>query len=105
KENKRRMNTMRKENIDFLNELQEQMLWEDKHDNDIQASPRFWVIVDYRTEPTIRDYADSHSYYHNDGDFIEFFSNEDLIEYLKEYYWNDYHELVKLCKTIFDINE
>ena len=30
--------------IDFLKELQEQMQYEDQHDNDIQASPRFWVI-------------------------------------------------------------
>lgn len=41
------MNQEAKDDIQFLKELQQQMRWEDEHDYDGQASPRFWVVGDY----------------------------------------------------------
>lgn len=45
-------------NIEFLKSLQEQMNYEDKCDNDLQAAPRFWVIRDFIYVPTTKDHAD-----------------------------------------------
>ncbi len=76
--------------IQFLKGLQQQMKWEDENDYDSQASPRFWVIMDYRTVPTHEDYDyDRTMYFHNDGDHTEFKSVEDLKEFLSNYYLED----------------
>lgn len=72
--------------IQFLKELQKQMQYEDEHDNDCQASPRFWVLRDSRTIPTHEDYADRTQHYHNDGDFTEFDTMEDLQGFMERYY-------------------
>lgn len=56
---------------EFLINLQTQLRFENKYDNDIQASPRFWVIMDCRWVPTwdgdvdksvvvVPNYADSY---------------------------------------------
>lgn len=42
------------EQIHFLKELQATMKHENEHDYDGQASPRFWVIMDYRSVPGMR---------------------------------------------------
>ncbi len=39
---------MNKEDIQFLKDLQKQMQYENEHDYDSQASPRFWTIGDYK---------------------------------------------------------
>lgn len=76
--------------IQFLKDLQQQMQWEDENDYDSQASPRFWVIMDYRTVPTHPEYDYNHTMYsHNDGDHTEFKSVEDLKEFLSNYYLED----------------
>jgi hypothetical protein len=78
-----------KEDIQFLKDLQKQMKYEDEHDYDSQAAPRFWSIMDYREVPTHENYTDGITYYFNDGDFTEFKSIEDLQEFLSDYYSDD----------------
>lgn len=69
--------------IMFLKELQATLKHENEHDNDCQASPRFWSIMDYRVVPTHEDYGmDKMSYFHNDGDHTEFENVEELKEFL-----------------------
>lgn len=71
--------------IKFMKSLQAQMKWEEEHDNDCQASPRFWVLRDRRTVPTHEDYADRISYYFNNGDVTEFETVEELQRFLSAY--------------------
>lgn len=52
-----------REDIHFLKNLQEQMQYEDEHDNDIQASPRFWVVGDYKWILAHEDSAERYSVY------------------------------------------
>lgn len=52
------MNQQVKEDIQFLKALQQQIQWEDKNDYDSQASPRFWVVMDYKNEPCWEGHAD-----------------------------------------------
>lgn len=76
-----------KEDIQFLKELQTELITQD---NDSQASPRFWTIMDYRTVPTHEDYGvDRTMYYHNDGDHTEFDTAEELKEFLSDYCLED----------------
>ena len=96
-------------NIDFetLKELQQQMKWEEANDNDYQASPRFWVIRDYRQVPANEDYTTgSMSYFHNDGDLVEFNTVEDLKSFLEEQYEDvdisEYKELQELMELLND---
>lgn len=49
--------------IEFLKKLQKQMRYEDEFDNDVQASPRFWVVGDYKWIPTWEDSAERYSAY------------------------------------------
>lgn len=73
--------------IQFLKELQQQMQWEDQNDYDCQASPRFWVIMNYREVPANKDYDDGfESYFHNDGDHTEFRNFDELKDFIEEYY-------------------
>lgn len=98
-----------KEEIQFLKELQATLKHEDEHDNDGQASPRFWAIMDYRVVPTHEDFdVDRTMYYHNDGDHIEFETIEDLKEFLSDHYLEDDEQggLAKLLNnehTTFDV--
>ena len=76
--------------IQFLKDLQAQMRREDEHDYDCQASPRFWVIMNYREVPANKDYDDGFdSYFHNDGDHTEFRNFEELKDFIEEYYEDD----------------
>ncbi|WP_069511180.1 hypothetical protein MKY08_06035 [Lysinibacillus sp. FSL M8-0337] len=73
--------------IQFLKDLQTQMKWEDEHDYDSQASPRFWVLMDYREVPANEDYDDGFdSYFHNDGEHTEFRNFDELKDFIEEYY-------------------
>src|SRR5690625_3576589 len=80
------------EMIKFMKSLQAQMKWEEEHDNDCQASPRFWVLRDKRTVPTHENYEDRISYYFNNGDVTEFETVEELQEFLKEYHSDSFDE-------------
>lgn len=100
-----------KEQIQFLKDLQATMNYENEHDYDSQASPRFWTIMDYRIVPTHQDYGmDRMSYYHNDGDHTELENVEELKEFLldEEYELEDedeaqeYKELLESEDTSFD---
>lgn len=55
--------------MEFLKNLQKQMKYEDEFNNDIQANPRFWTIMDYKTVPTSIDYGEDIVYYFNNGFF------------------------------------
>lgn len=101
------MSQTAKDDIQFLKELQQQMKWEDENDYDCQASPRFWVIMDYKKEPAHEDYHDGDtSYFHNDGDHTEFETLEDLKEFLIEHEYDDedeeLRELLEDSLTDFD---
>lgn len=82
--------TEMKEDIQFLKELQATLKHEEKHDNDSQASPRFWVIRDYRVVPANEDYDNGfYSYFYNDGDLTEFREFEELKDFIEEYFLDE----------------
>lgn len=81
------------EEIEFLKELQKQMKYEDEHDYDCQASPRFWTIMDYRKVPGNPDYDSCISeYFYNDGDYLPFREFQDLKEFIEEHYEDEIEE-------------
>lgn len=70
-----------------LSNLQQQMRYEDEHDYDSQASPRFWVVMDYRTVPGHPDYDNTKPVYaYNDGDHTEFETLAELLNFCIEYF-------------------
>ncbi|WP_431785860.1 hypothetical protein [Paenibacillus lactis] len=72
------------DDIQFLKELQTEL---NTQASDCQASPRFWVIMDYRKVPGHEDYdSGEYEYFHNDGDHVKFESFNDLKEFIEEYY-------------------
>lgn len=75
--------------IQFLKELQQQMRWEDENDYDSQASPRFWVIMDYREVPANEDYDSTRSIYVHNEDHTEFKCLEALKKFLSDYFLED----------------
>lgn len=76
-----------REDIQFLKDLQNELKTQE---NDGQAAPRFWSIMDYRIVPAHEDYgAERMMYYHNDGDHTEFENVADLKEFLWDYYFDD----------------
>ena len=78
------------EQIQFLKDLQAIMNHENEHDYDGQASPRFWVIMDYRTVPGHEEYDSGFdSYFHNDGDHSEFRDFDELKDFVEEYCWEE----------------
>lgn len=82
-----------REEIKFLKELQKQMQYENEHDYDGQASPRFWTIMDYRKVPGNPDYDSCVSeYFFNDGDHIPFENFQDLKEFIEEHYEEEIEE-------------
>lgn len=46
-----------KDDIQFLKELQKELITQD---NDVQASPRFWTVGDYRMVPCPEGFQDEH---------------------------------------------
>lgn len=74
--------------IDVLKALQAQMRYEDEYDYDGQASPRFWVIKDYKTVPGNEEYDNGYTaYMYQDGDTVLFTEFDEIVEFLEE---NDY---------------
>lgn len=64
-----------KDDIEFLKKLQHTL---QNQDTDVQASPRFWVLMDYRTVPTGDDYADRNEVY--DRDAAEAYTIDTLVD-------------------------
>lgn len=88
------------EDIQFLKKMQHELKVQE---NDGQASPRFWVIMDYRTVPTHEDYGmDRTVYFHNDGDHTDFETTGELKEYLTDYYLEDEEDGEELEKLLED---
>jgi hypothetical protein len=79
-----------KEDIQFLKNLQQELLTQD---NDGQAAPRFWSIMDYRIVPANEEYDNGfEQYFHNDGDHTEFKNFTDLKKFLEEYFEEEIEE-------------
>lgn len=92
--------------IEFLKELQKQMRYEDEHDYDSQASPRFWAIMDYRKVPGHPDYDNGENeYFFNDGDHIVFNNFAELKEFLEEYYEDEIKEDEELQELLSNNEE
>lgn len=72
---------MKDPKLSFLKDLQKEL---SSQEIDSQASPRFWVLMDYKFLPTDSDYADETHYVHADGDSVQFRNPADLIEFLEE---------------------
>lgn len=68
-----------KDDIEFLKKLQHTL---QNQDTDVQASPRFWVLMDYRTVPTGDDYAESHEVY--DREAAEGYAFDTLIDHITD---------------------
>ncbi|WP_416144933.1 hypothetical protein [Planococcus koreensis] len=78
------------EDIQFLKDLQKQMQYESEHDYDMQASPRFWVIMDYRIAPGNADCDNGYiQRYWNNGDHSEFADFEELKQFIEDEYYED----------------
>lgn len=89
-------------NLDTLISLQKQMRHEDKKDNDSQASPRFWMIMDYREVVGNEDYDNGETFLtFSNGDFVKFTSFDELKEFLIEHEFED-EELPKDLQSLFD---
>lgn len=96
------MNLKEAYDIDTLIALQKQMRHEDENDNDSQASPRFWVIMDYREVVGNEDYDNGEMFLtHSDGDFIKFSEFQELKEFLLELHLED-EEIPEELQAIFD---
>lgn len=73
---------MKKEDIEFLKELQQALL---EGDHDHQASPRYWTIKDYRKVHGNSEYDNCETVYvYNNGDVVEFDTVDDLKESLRD---------------------
>lgn len=84
---------MKSEDIQFLKDLQHELLTQDKVS---QADPRFWVIRDYRWDIIPDEYAEDYQVYDRDGDcwtlsgFIEYLKDDkDNDELLADVDWSD----------------
>jgi len=89
--------------IQFLKEFQTEL---NNQDNDCQASPRFWVIKDYRTVPGHEDYDNGYNeHFYNDGDQVIFRNFIDLKEFIEEYHEDEINEDEELKELLNDENE
>lgn len=76
-----------KDDLKFLKELQQEL---NTQENDCQAAPRFWTIMDYKKSPGNEDYdSGEYEYYHHDGDYTALHNFNDLKELIEEYYEED----------------
>ncbi|PEL63259.1 hypothetical protein [Bacillus wiedmannii] len=89
--------------IQFLKELQQELKTQEI---DCQASPRFWVIKDYRFVPGNENYDSGHvEHFFNDGDHVPFHKFSDLKEFLEEYFEDEIEENKDLQELLNDANE
>lgn len=91
------------EDINFLENLQKELLTQE---NDGQAAPRYWSIMDYRTVPANDDYdSGAYQHFYNDGDHTEFESFSDLKEFIEEHSEEEIEKDCDLYEYLNDINE
>ncbi|EAA0045087.1 hypothetical protein ARP93_13300 [Listeria monocytogenes] len=91
---------MKTQDIEFLNELQEELKTQP---NDGNAAPVFWVIRQYEDQITDSDFGEKLIYFHNDGDHEEFKILKDLRDFL---YSGEEYDSIEHCETLdeaFDI--
>lgn len=89
--------------IEFLKELQQELKTQE---TDHQASPRFWVIKDYRMVPASEKYdSGDEERFFNDGDHVTFHKFSDLKEFLEEYYCGEIDEDQELRVLVYDESE
>lgn len=75
------------EDLKFLKELQTEL---NTQENDCQAAPRFWTIMDYKKSPGNEDYHSGElQYFFNDGDHVVFEDFNHLKEFIEEHYEED----------------
>lgn len=77
------MVNLSKEELEFLVELQHEMLTQD---HVCQAAPRFWVVENKRTVPTAEDYADGYEIFDDNGCDTVAHSMEGFIKYVNDKY-------------------
>ena len=70
----------KREDIQFLKDLQYELKTQEV---DSQAEPRFWVIMDYRLEPTAQGYHDGYNIKFTDSEENEN-SLEETYQYIQE---------------------
>ena len=75
--------------IQFLKDLQQTMQWENENDYDSQASPRFWVVMDYKKEPCWSENADEWVVYvpGNGGEYRN--TKESILEIIENHELGD----------------
>lgn len=91
---------LKTQDINFLNELQEELITQT---NDGNASPVFWVIRQYEDQITDSDFGEKTIYFHNDGDHAEFKTLQDLCDFLCS---GEEYDSIEHCETLdeaFDI--
>ncbi|WP_212934917.1 hypothetical protein [Bacillus hominis] len=89
--------------IQFLKELQQEFKTQEI---DCQASPRFWVIKDYRIVPGNEKYDSGYEErFFNDGDHVAFPKFSNFKEFLEDYYEEEIEEDEELLALINDENE
>lgn len=89
--------------IQFLKELQQELTTQETDGN---ASPRFWVIKDYRMVPANEKYdSGEEERFFNDGDLVTFHKFSDLKEFLEEYYSEEIDEDQELRVLVYDESE
>ncbi|MCP1185011.1 hypothetical protein [Paenibacillus sp. 1781tsa1] len=75
------------EDLKFLKELQTEL---NIQENDCQAAPRFWTIMDYKKTPGNEDYDSGElQYFFNDGDHVVFEDLNHLKGFVEEHYEED----------------
>lgn len=91
------------EDIEFLKELQKELKTQEI---DCQASPRFWVIMDYRSVPANKDYdSGEYEHFHNDGDQTIFRNYGELKDFIEEYFEDEVEIDEDLKELLTDQNE
>jgi hypothetical protein len=89
--------------IQFLKELQHELKTQE---TDRNASPRFWVIKDYRIIPGNEKYDSGYEErYFNDGDHVAFPKFSNLKEFLEDYFEEEVEEDEELAALINDESE
>lgn len=78
---------MKKEDIEFLRELQHEL---NTQEDEIQAAPRFWGIIEDVDYPTDEDHADNeYIYFYDDGDTLTYDETVEYVESVIEDYDKD----------------
>lgn len=89
--------------IQFLKDLQQELKTQETDGN---ASPRFWVIRDYRFVPGNDKYDSGYEErIYNDGDRVKFHNFSDLKEFLEDIYGEEIEEDKTLVSLINDESE